>query len=299
MSDVKIFWDPKGFELDSLGRKKYIRATDGDTPYISTSIRMLGIDTPEVHYPGNSSPVKFDAKLKELAGWIREGIAPVDEALGEYLIPRLETGEAGTLQKEQGEQAREYFETLLDRLLRKESGRRRSVYIQTADEPFDQYGRLLAYMAPSYTSDELAKLSRHERATFNYLMVESGWAASFLIYPSLPKHTDLVMLQEGAKAACENRRGAWENELMLTGYEFRMAVKLYNITKKIVANRNVSSRERSGWISRFCVDMTSGEIFYPQEYYKVSPYNRIFVWPADVTDAVAKMNLKPPIDREA
>jgi len=285
MSDVKIFWDPKGFELDSLGRKKYIRATDGDTPYISTSIRMLGIDTPEVHYPGNSSPARSDAKLKELAGWIGEGIAPVDEALGEYLIPRLETGEAGTLQREQGDQATAYFEALLDERLTKPSGRKRSVYVQTADEPFDSYGRLLAYMAPSYSLKELATLSRRERATFNYLMVESGWAASFLIYPSLPRHIDLVMLQEEAKAACESRRGAWENELMLTGYEFRMSVKLYNVTKKIASGKKVSSRDRSGWISRFCVDMTRGEIFYPQDYYKVVPFNRIFVWPEDVSDA--------------
>jgi len=33
MSNVKIFWDPKGSELDALGMKKYLRATDGDTPY--------------------------------------------------------------------------------------------------------------------------------------------------------------------------------------------------------------------------------------------------------------------------
>ena len=45
MSQVKIFWDPRGFELDELGTKKYLDATDGDTPYVSISIRMLSIDT--------------------------------------------------------------------------------------------------------------------------------------------------------------------------------------------------------------------------------------------------------------
>jgi hypothetical protein len=30
MSKVNIFWDPAGFELDALGTKRYIRATDGD-----------------------------------------------------------------------------------------------------------------------------------------------------------------------------------------------------------------------------------------------------------------------------
>jgi hypothetical protein len=70
MSEVKIFWDPRGFELDSLGKKKYLRATDGDTPYISVPIRMLSIDTPEVHYPGTKKPSKSDDDLMQLAEWI-------------------------------------------------------------------------------------------------------------------------------------------------------------------------------------------------------------------------------------
>ena len=53
LSQVKIFWDPRGFELDALGTKEYLKATDGDTPYVSILIRMLSIDTPEVYYPGN------------------------------------------------------------------------------------------------------------------------------------------------------------------------------------------------------------------------------------------------------
>ena len=47
MSEVKIFWDPIGLEVDSLRAKTYIRSTDGDTPYVSVSIRMLSIDAPE------------------------------------------------------------------------------------------------------------------------------------------------------------------------------------------------------------------------------------------------------------
>lgn len=31
MPKVKLFWDPKEFEVDSLGKKQYLRATDGDT----------------------------------------------------------------------------------------------------------------------------------------------------------------------------------------------------------------------------------------------------------------------------
>ncbi len=53
------------------------------------------------------------------------------------------------------------------------------------------------------------------------------------------------------------------------------------------------STEKYSWISRFCLDMTTREIFYPQDYFKVQPYNRIFIWAEDVTDAVGKLNLVP------
>ena len=82
MSEVAIFWDPKGFELDSLGNKKYLRATDGDTPYVSVSIRMLSIDTPEVHYPGNTKPSRQDDNLAQLAAWMKQGQSPHSFRLG-------------------------------------------------------------------------------------------------------------------------------------------------------------------------------------------------------------------------
>ncbi len=101
------------------------------------------------------------------------------------------------------------------------------------------------------------------------------------------------MLQEAAKDACENKKGAWDDLKTLTGYEFRMCVRLYEVTKKLIAGKKVSSRERYGWITRYCVDMTTREIFHPQNYYKVAPYNRIFVWSDDVAEAVGRMNLLP------
>jgi len=39
MAQVKIFWDPTGLTVDSLGKKRFLRAIDGDTPSISVSIR--------------------------------------------------------------------------------------------------------------------------------------------------------------------------------------------------------------------------------------------------------------------
>lgn len=293
MAVIKIFWDPKGLELDSLGQKKYLRATDGDTPYVSISIRMLSIDTPEVHYPGNQKPSKQDANLAQLAQWIQAGKAPINSGLAQHLYPKLATGTAGTLQEQQGKKATDEFEKLLNQKLTRPNGSKRWVFLRSADQPFDHYGRLLAYMAPSYTAQELASMSYKDRATFNLLMIESGWAAPLPIYPSIPKYYDLVMLQEVAKDACDNQRGAWDDPMTLTGYEFRMCVKLYKVTKKLVDGKKLSSDELYGWISRFCVDMTTREIFFPQNYYKVAPYNRIFVWPEDAAEATAKMNLVP------
>jgi endonuclease YncB( thermonuclease family) len=291
---VQIFWDPSGFELDSLGSTKINGPpTDGDTPYIRTAIRMLSIDTPEVHYPGNSNPSNHDAKLAELATWLRAGSAPASDALAANLMPKLATGNAGSLQKSQGDQATAHFKTLLDTKLTKPNGKKRSVYLRAADEHFDQYGRLLAYMAPYYTAAELDQMDYKDRATFNLLMVESGWAATLAIYPSLPRYRDLVLLQQTAQQAYEQHRGAWAEPLSLTGYEFRMCYKLWDVTKKLTQGKKLSTKEKYGWVERYCADMTTRQIYEPQDYIKIEPYNRIFIWAKDVTDAVGKLNLVP------
>lgn len=293
MTKVAIFWDPTGVELDSLGAKQFVRATDGDTPYVSMSIRLLSIDTPEVHYPGNQSPSKMDDELAELAEWLRQGKTQVDDELADYLHPKLATGRAGTLQEQQGKQAMQFFQTLVEQKLKIGDKKYRSVFLRVADQPFDDYGRLLAYMAPAYTPEERLQLSRAERATFNLTMVASGWAASFPVYPSLPQHVDLTMLRDAAEDAFVQRLGARADPNALTGYEFRMCVKLYDVTKKLVGSGGRLRETKPSWVTRYCVDMTTREIFYPQDYIKVPPYNRIFIWPDDVSEAVSRLNLIP------
>ncbi|MDY6865500.1 MAG: thermonuclease family protein [Halobacteriota archaeon] len=290
---VGIFWDPRGFELDSVGKKSYLKATDGDTPYVSVPIRMLSIDTPEIHYPGNQSPSTYDGRLKRLSDWIKDGDAPINKDLGEHIIPKIATGKAGTLQKDQGKEASDHFKEIIDEALTRPKGTKRKVFLYASEEHFDAYGRLLAYMSPQYSSKELAAMPPERRSTFNLRMVESGWAAPFLIYPSIPKHADLVRFQTGGRAAYLGNRGIWQDPLTLIGYEFRMCVKLYRITKKLLNGAKMSSAERYGWVSRYCADMTTGKVYYPQDYYKVKPYNRIFIWPKDVSEAVGKMNLIP------
>lgn len=294
MSKVSIFWDPTSLTVDSLGKKNLISTSDADTVKISVAIRMLSIDAPELHYPNNKKPSKQDANLAQLATWIQSGEAPIQNDLGQYLLPKLATGQAGTLQEQQGNQAKTFFKTLVDNKLKPPGGKKRNLFVHAADEHFDSYGRLLAYIAPSYTSKELDTMSRMDRATFNLLLVEAGWAASFPIYPSIPSYPDLVLLQKAAKDAVDNKLGIWADPMTLTGYEFRMCVKLYQITQRLVDGEDLNRYVKGGWISRYCVDMTTREVFYPQDYFKVKTYNRIFLWPNDVAEAVTTMNLVPP-----
>ncbi len=293
MATVNVFWDPEGLQVDHLGTDRLLRITDGDTPYVSLSIRMLSIDAPEVHYPGNTKPSKQDARLKQLAGWIQQDKAPIPAGLAAHLHPKLATGQAGTLQEQQGGQATTFFRDLLRQKLARPSGGERPLFLWAADQHFDQYGRLLAYIAPNYSTKERQSLSRQDRATFNLLMVEAGWAASFPIYPSIPRYADLVLLHDAAQDAFDHLRGIWTDPLTLTGYEFRMCVRLYDVTRRLVAGTTLSSRDRNGWVERYCVDMTTREVFLPQDYHRVQPYNRIFVWPQDIAEAVSTMNLVP------
>ena len=293
MAKVNLFWNPAGFELDSLGTNQLTKVSDGDTPQVSFSIRMLSIDTPEIHYPGTQSPAKHDEKLTQLAEWMQQGKAPIDAALADFLRPKLATWSAGSLQKQQGDLAAQAFQDLLDAKLTKPNGRKRALFLRSADEKFDQYGRVLAYVAPSYTADELAAMTPLQRATFNLLMVDSGWAAPFPIYPSLPKYSDLVLFQSVAEDAMLQKRGTYADPLSLTGYEFRMCFRLWEITNDLENGKKLSEGDRMGWIERFCVDMSTREIFFPQNYHRVLPCNRVFIWPKDANDAAGKLNLTP------
>ncbi|MHA2142897.1 MAG: thermonuclease family protein [Candidatus Thorarchaeota archaeon] len=300
MADVKIYWDPLGVSVDTIGDTRFIRIKDGDTPVSEMSIRMLSIDTPEKAYKGKASG--HNERLKNLAGWLEDDTLKdiVPEDLAKHLIPRLETGKAGELQEKQGEKATKEFQKLLDKRLELENDdepkHKRKLFIRAADRHFEQYGRLLAYISPNLTRAEVSKLKRDDpkRATFNLNMVEGGWAATLPIYPSCPRYDDLVILQKAAKSAFDGKKGFWEDDKTLTGYEFRMCVRLAKIAEKLANNEEVYWREKESWIYRYCVDMTTREIFPPKEYYKVKPYNRLFVWAEDLIEAVSRLNLIPP-----
>ena len=289
MEQVQIFWDPNGIELEQLGKKtKSGDPADGDTPYVRMPIRMLGIDTPETNYQGGEATA--NTKFAELKAELETGNYDnwIDAELKALLLPKLVN--AGTLQINQGNQAKAAFKSLLDTRLARPSGNNRQLYIRAADDHFDSYGRLLAYIAPSYSKAELATISFDQRKTFNLLLLESGWASSIIIYPNLPKNSDLRLARKAVKNAMENNLGAWADPKMLTGYEYRMCLKLHSAIKKAKASNGFFIKE-SSWVQRYCIDMTTLKVYTPQKYHKVKPYNRLFIWPKDIRNAVGELNL--------
>jgi endonuclease YncB( thermonuclease family) len=276
---IKIHFEP---EIVKRGKTRFERVEDGDTLFIKEGIRMLGIDTPEIHFPGTAKPSNHDASLNAMADKLTNmGVIP---GLAAHLKPRLK-GQAGTLQLAQGDAATQTLAKAVDDRLAQYStktGKRisdKDLYIQIASDVFDHYGRMLAYLAPTYTKTELDTIPPAKRPTFNLQMLQLGWAAPIIIFPNIPKKADLALVQSAVKKARNGKKGAWADPNLLLGYEFRSCVRLYKGEKE--------------WISRYCVDMTSCKIYEPQDYYRVDPENRIFVWPADLAWAIDEMNLDP------
>jgi hypothetical protein len=162
-----------------------------------------------------------------------------------------------------------------------------------ADSPFDNYKRLLAYVAPSYSKREISSMSRKKRATFNLDLVESGWGAPFVIFPSIPGELDLPVFIEAAVEASEQKRGQYANDLSLPGYEYRMCEKLYEVTKSIVAGAALSPADRLNWRSRYAADMRTRRLHGPEDYMVVPEPYRLWIWPQDVRRACAELNLVP------
>lgn len=281
-----------GFELDSLGVKKLIGATDGDTPSVAIAIRMLSIDAPEKHFPSNQPPSSQDEKLAQLADWIKKKKAPIEKDLANYLLPRL-TKNAGTLHGQQGNDSHEHLLSLMDVQMETPKGKWRDLFVRTSRDHFDHYGRLLAYISPKYSKKELeSDFEKTKRATFNLMMVEDGWAVPFVIYPSVPSPDDLKRLQKAGATARKKKKGAWKSEVMLTGYEFRMVVRLYDVTKKAVEGKKLTKKDLTSFCSRYCADISTKTILPPQRFVEVAPENRLFIPAEHLKEATQVLGYK-------
>jgi hypothetical protein len=91
---VQVSWSPAGSTMPSLDSRALADITDGDTPNVRMPIRMLSVDTPETTARSQARAAQIDEGFGQLAMWIREGRAPVEARLAEFLLPKLETGVA-------------------------------------------------------------------------------------------------------------------------------------------------------------------------------------------------------------
>ena len=291
---LSVLWKPAGQTLDSLGTKKLVDISDGDTPNIRMPIRMLSIDTPETG--SENLGEKRDAEFAELAGWLRDGTVRVSDRFRDHILPRLEAPRPGSRHFEQGKAAEEFFVQKADERLTKPNGSTRNLFLRAADERFDGNGRLLAYVAPSYNAEERAQMSRRERATFNFDMVESGHAATFILYPSIPGEIDLPLLVDAAADAFDNQRGQFADPMTMPGYEYRMCDKLHGIGKKLADGEDLRTSTRLGWRSRYCADLRDRKLYGPEEYMAVPVAYRLWLWPDDVQEAIGMLNLIPNLE---
>ncbi|WP_431043439.1 thermonuclease family protein [Streptomyces sp. P1-3] len=292
---VQILWSPAGIPMPSLGSRALVDVHDGDTPNVRMPVRMLSVDTPETTADTAEKAAKVDAEFKQLAAWMREGIAPISDDLAEFLLPKIETGKAGSLQAGQGAKAAEFnTENIKKRLAEgRKPGKERGIFIRTADAPFDDRNRLLAYIAPNYSKKELADRPREKRPTFNLDLITQGWAATFVIYPSIPGELDLPLLLKAADKAVKDKKGIWKDSKTLLAYEYRALEKLHDVTKKKAEGTALEPGEAFSWRRRYCVDMRNRELHGPEDYFRVPPVYRLWLWPQDVSEAVGQLNLTP------
>jgi len=288
---VQVLWSPAGATIPSLGEVALVDVHDGDTPNIRMPVRMLSIDTPEITAISANGALNVDRKFADLAQWITDGKAPITPVLAERVLPKLDKG--GTRQFEQGSAAAAFAKQNTADRLALPNGRTRKLFVRTADAPFDTHHRLLAYLAPTYTAKERTTLTRAQRSTFNLDMVVAGWAATFVIYPSIPGELDLPMLLDAAATARTGGRGIWADPLTLPGYEYRCLERLHEVTAKIVGGADLPAADRFGWRERYCADMRDRVLHGPEDYSDIPPEYRLWFWAADVGDAVSRLNLTP------
>jgi hypothetical protein len=203
--------------------------------------------------------------------------------LKKYLENRLKD-KPSTRQIQDGKAAFEHFmDIVTDRLDRGvgKNGKKltpRRIFIMAPQEVFDRYGRLLAYINAAYEKTELKKIPLSKRPTFNLQMIQDGHAVSLTIYPNIPKPDDLKMVQDAVKNARTHGKGFWKHAgKVLLPYEFRWIVD--------------TIRGKRKGPDRYCADINTGDLFPPQQYYRVLPENRLFFYEDQVGDAL-KMGLK-------
>ncbi|GAA3086187.1 hypothetical protein [Streptosporangium carneum] len=262
---------------------RLLKVTDGDTPNIAMAIRMVSIDTPESKYGGRAATAQ--ATLERAKARLLDGTYDaLPQDLRDYLVARI-TPDAAQRHLAAGQAAAQEHEDMVNIRLADPNGRRRKLAVIATGELVEDKGRLLAYTAPWFSgsaSDPLPPRNDPQRRTFNLDMIASGWAATFVIYPSIPSASDLNLLLREARAAWREKRGAWARfgEDLLLGYEYRACIKL--------GAKNLDDGPAAAIgqaYQRVCVDLRTKDEVGLYGYHRVPPPQRLWIWEEDLVQA--------------
>jgi endonuclease YncB( thermonuclease family) len=274
-------------ETRKAAPRKLIRTSDGDTPVIEQPIRAVSCDTPEKAGYAGSAPTA-QAKLERTRARLTSGFFPtLPVGLVAYLVGKI-TSDAAERHIGAGLRASQEFDSLLETRLTKPNGTKRPLAVIPTGEIIDTYSRMLAYFAPFFANtaaDPLPPPDDPDRETFNLRMVRNGWAASFPIYPSLPRPADMARLASAAETAWTARSGAWDEfgATVLLGYEYRMCVKL-------AADDTPENLVETAF-QRVCVDLRDCRILGEFAFWQIEPPYRLWVWKKDLAEATDKLGL--------
>lgn len=312
-SPFQVDFDFTPSQLGPFDHRGLKEPSDGDTPIIEQPIRMVSIDTPEKCYQGGRElgQEKLNACRARLESGFFDDLIPGETRV--YLLNKL-LADSASKHIDTAYTASQKFKEYLDTRLQVDVDTRRRLAVFPTGEIIDTYGRLLAYIAPWFNKSELPDFDDPERRTFNLQMLESGWAALFVIYPSLPKLRDFQLAIDAAEDAYTNRRGQWEHgQNFLPGYEYRMCIKLGT---QLVTAKKGSARIRfytedefeakrdeltdDAWtfsmnaeqsprefvakaFQRHCVDIETKELVGCFRFDLVEPWKRMWIWDRDKT----------------
>ncbi|MGW2787663.1 hypothetical protein ACWC3X_41830 [Streptomyces populi] len=269
---------------------RFLSVTDGDTPDIAMPVRMVSTDTPETHYGG--APTTAQATLERTKQRLQDGTYDaLPQDLRDYLVSRI-TADAVERHQAAGRAAAEAHKaTVTDRLARPDGSQRKMAVIATGELLEDHEG-LLAYTAPWFAgsaSDPLPPRDDPRRRTFDVDMVALGWAATFLIYPSIPSAKELNLLLEDAGSAWVQQRGVWAQfgQDLLLGYEYRACIKLGAAELADQADAIDQAYQR------VCVDLRTLTETGLYGYYRIPPQHRLWIWATDLEQARRDLPISP------
>ncbi|MDD7942905.1 thermonuclease family protein [Actinomycetospora lutea] len=268
-----------------------LRGVDGDTVNIDQAVRMVSIDTPESHL-GGAAPTA-QATLDRCRQRLENGdYDAIDTALREHLVERL-TPDAAAKHLGAGARAGQEFARMrAERLVIDPGTGVGKVGIIVTGEVIEENGRLLAYVTP-WLKAPLPPPDDPRRRTFNLQLIETGWAAFFPIYPSLPRDADLNRAVRAAEDAWGRKLGVWDEfgEHVLLGYEYRACLKLGAADPPNGPAPTPAERITQAF-RRVCIDVRDRTILGLYGYHQIAPPHRLWIWQDDLDKARAVLDLR-------